>query len=228
MGALVEIEVAGGSVRGYRAGPETGSGPAVVVIQEYWGLVPHIRDVCDRFAAEGFVALAPDLYHGEVAEEPDEAGKLMMALNLDRAAAELAGAVEHLIADEQVRGDAVGTVGFCMGGGLALVLAARQPGRVAACASFYGVIPWERCEPDWGRLTAAVQLHVASEDRAFAPDAAEAFEARLRGLGVDVELFVYDGAQHAFFNDTRPAAHDPEAASLAWTRTLSFLRAHLG
>ncbi len=228
VGEIIEFPSGAATARGYRAGPGTGSGPGLVVIQEYWGLVPHIIDVCDRFAAEGFVALAPDLYHGETTTEPDEAGKLMMALNLEQAAADMGGAVDRLRADDQVRGDGVGVIGFCMGGGLALVLATEQPGAVKACVPFYGLIPWEHCEPDWTAMTAAVQGHFASEDDFFGPDKAAALEQKLHDLGKDVEFFQYQGAGHAFFNDTRPEAHDPEASSLAWTRVLSFLRAHLG
>ncbi len=228
MGESIEFPSNGDSALGYLAGPETGSGPGLVVIQEWWGLVPHIRDLCDRFAAEGFVALAPDLFHGDVTTEPDEAGKLMMALNLDRAAKDMAGAVHRLQADERVRGDGVGVIGFCMGGGLALVLATQQPDAIKACVPFYGLIPWESGAPDWSAMSAAVQGHFAAEDGFFTPDKAAALEQELQELGKDVEFFQYPGADHAFFNDTRPEVYDPEAASLAWTRTLSFLRAHLG
>lgn len=228
MGQIIEFPSNGHNASGYLATPETGSGPGLVVIQEWWGLVPHIEDLCDRFAAEGFVALAPDLFHGEATTEPDEAGKLMMALNLEQAAKDMAGAVDRLQADDQVRGEGVGVIGFCMGGGLALVLATQQPGKVSACVPFYGLIPWANCEPEWSAMTAAVQGHYASEDDFFGPDKAAALEQQLRDLGKDVEFFQYQGAHHAFFNDTRPEVYDAEAASLAWTRALSFLRAHLG
>ncbi len=228
MGDNVDFPSNGRSASGYLAVPESGSGPGLIVIQEYWGLVPHITDVCDRFAAEGFVSLAPDLFHGETASEPDEAGKLMMALNLEQAAKDLAGAVAYLRGHEAVTGDRLGVTGFCMGGGLALVLACQQTDAIAACVPWYGVIPWESCEPDWSALQASVQGHFASEDEFFSPDKARALEAKLTDLGKDVELFIYEGADHAFFNDTRPEVHDPEASAQAWARTTAFLHRHLG
>lgn len=228
MGESIEVVSNGSSAQGYLAAPETGSGPGLVMIQEWWGLTPHIRDLCDRLAAEGFVALAPDLFRGDVTTEPDEAGQLMMGLNLDRAAKDTAGAVHWLQADNRVRGAGVGAVGFGMGGGLALVLATQQPDAVKACVPFYGLIPWESGEPDWSAMSAAVQGHFAAADGFFTPEKAAALEQELQELGKYVEFFQYPGADRGFFNDMQPEVYDLEAASLAWTRTLSFLRAHLG
>jgi carboxymethylenebutenolidase len=228
MGDNVDFPSNGQSASGHLAVPDSGSGPGLIVIQEYWGLVPHITDVCDRFAAEGFVSLAPDLFHGQTASEPDEAGKLMMALNLEQAAKDLAGAVAFLAGHEAVTGDRLGVTGFCMGGGLALVLACQQPDAIAACVPWYGVIPWESCEPDWTALRAAVQGHFASQDGFFSPDKARALEAKLTGLGKDVEFFMYEGADHAFFNDTRPEVYDADASTQAWARAIAFLHRHLG
>jgi len=228
MGEIVEIPSNGSTVAGYLAVPESGSGPGVVVIQEWWGLVDHIKDVCDRFAADGFVALAPDLYHGEATTEPDEAGKLMMALNLERAARDLTGAVEALAErDETTSGD-VGVVGFCMGGGLALWLGTLAPAQVSAVVPFYGVIPWEAAQPDYGRLRAAVQGHYGTADGFVSVDDVRALEGRLREEGVEVEIHLYDGLDHAFFNDTRPEVYDADAAQQAWARTIEFLRTRLG
>jgi len=227
MGEMVQYPSNGTEGSGYLATPE-GAGLPLIVIQEWWGLVPHIRDVCDRFAAEGFTALAPDLYHGESTTEPDEAGKLMMALNLGQAAKDMSGAVDFLQGHDAVRGDGIGVTGFCMGGGLAMVLACQRPDEIRACVPWYGIIPWESAEPDWSALQAPVQGHYAQEDGFFTPDKVEALEAKLRGLGKDVELFIYPGVDHAFFNDTRPEVYEAEAAQQAWTRTLSFLRGHLG
>src|SRR5688572_6967255 len=120
MGEIVEFPSNGASGQGYLATPSSGECPGVLVIQEWWGLVPHIKDICDRYAAEGFLALAPDLYHGESTDEPDEAGKLMMALNLEKAAKDMSGAVDLL--SQRASGNGVGVTGFCMGGGLALLL----------------------------------------------------------------------------------------------------------
>jgi len=213
---------------GYLATPERGAGLGLLVIQEWWGLVPHIEDVCDRFAAEGFTALAPDLYHGESASEPDEAGKLMMALNLDRAATDLSAAVDWLTASDDVRGDGIGVVGFCMGGGLALVLGTQRADAIRAIVPFYGVIPWPSVQPDWSRLAAPVQGHFAALDGFFTPEKVRELEQTLTDLDKDVDFHLYDGVDHAFFNDTRPDVYDETAANLAWTRTLEFLRAKLG
>jgi carboxymethylenebutenolidase len=227
MGEIVEFPSNGDTGRGYLARSVEGAGPAVVVIQEWWGLVPHIQDVCDRLAAEGFTALAPDLYRGKTTTEPDEAGKLMMALNMDQASKDMGGSIDYLKSSDAVRGQGVGVVGFCMGGGLALKLAADRAGDVPAVVAFYGLIPWEGAEPDWSRLQGAVQGHFATQDQFFTTEAANALERRLKELGKDVEVHHYD-ADHAFFNDTRPDVHDAEASHQAWERTVDHFRQHLG
>ncbi|MHB8672038.1 MAG: dienelactone hydrolase family protein, partial [Acidimicrobiales bacterium] len=156
MGEMVEFASNGGAGAGYLATPGSGAGPGVVVIQEWWGLVPHIKDVCDRFAGEGFSALAPDLYHGKSVPntEPDEAGKLMMSLNIDQAARDMGGAIDFLSGHDSVRGHGVGVVGYCMGGALALLLATRRPSDVRAVVPYYGVISWPAQQPDWSALEA--------------------------------------------------------------------------
>ncbi|HEY3238492.1 MAG TPA: dienelactone hydrolase family protein [Acidimicrobiia bacterium] len=228
MGEMVEFPSNGSTVGGYLATPEVGAGPGVVVIQEWWGLVDHIKDVCDRFAAEGFTALAPDLYHGATTAEPDEAGKLMMAMNIERAARDMAGAVDYLAGHDSVRGQGVGVVGFCMGGGLALWLATLRPDHVRAVVPFYGVIPWESAQPDWSRLQAAVEGHYAENDGFASPEHVAGLEAQLKDAGASVEMFIYPSTDHGFFNDTRAGAYSEEAARQAWIRTLEFLRRHLG
>jgi carboxymethylenebutenolidase len=225
---MVEFPSNGSTVPGYVATPDAGAGPGVVVIQEWWGLVDHIKDVCDRFAAEGFTALAPDLYHGSEATEPDEAGKLMMALNLERAARDMAGAVDYLLAHDAVRGPKVGVIGFCMGGGLALWLATLRAPQVAAVVPFYGVIPWEAAQPDYEQLEAAVLGHYAENDGFASPSAAKALEEQLKDMGKDATLHIYAATDHAFFNDTRPEVYDEDAARQAWIRTLEFFREKLG
>lgn len=228
MGEMVEFASNGSTAKGYLATPAAGAGPGLVVIQEYWGLVPHIEDVCERLASEGFTALAPDLYHGETTDEPDEAGKLMMALNMEQAAKDMGGAVDYLLASDRVRGDKVGVTGFCMGGGLAMVLATQQGDKVGACVAFYGLIAWPDAQPDWSALTAPLMGHIAGNDEYFSPDAARELEAKLKDLGKSVEFHYYDDTDHAFFNDTRPEVFAPEAADTAWDRTLDFFRSHLG
>ena len=226
MGEMIEFPSNGSPGQGYLAVPAAGTGPGVVVIQEYWGLVPHIKDVADRFAAAGFVALAPDLYRGKQASEPDEAGKEMMALQLDRAARDMSGAVDEVL--HRSSGSVVGVVGFCMGGGLALVLATQRPDAVVACVPFYGLIPWPDAQPDFSAMSAAVLGHIAGADEYFPPEAAAALQAQLRGLGKEADFHVYEGAHHAFFNDTRPEVYDADAAATAWARTIDFLRARIG
>jgi carboxymethylenebutenolidase len=223
---MIEFASNGATGRGYLATPEGGTGPGVIVIQEYWGLVPHIEDVCERFAAEGFVALAPDFYHGKTASEPDEAAKLMMAMELSKAAKDFSGALDALL--ERSSGSGIGVVGFCMGGGLALVLATVRPDAVRAVVPFYGLIPWPDAQPDWSALRASVMGHFAEKDHMATPERVAELERTLREAGNDdVIMYTYPGTDHAFFNDTRPEVYDAEAARLAWQRTVEFLRAKL-
>src|SRR3954451_15585550 len=156
MGSQVEFRSNGDTASGYLAVPESGSGPGLLVIQEWWGLVPQIKETCDRLAGEGFVALAPDLYRGEIAEhtEMDKANELMQSLPPDRAARDMGGAIDYLLAHEAVRGDKVGVIGFCMGGMLALMITALQGDKVAVATPFYGE-PLGDIAPDWSGLTAS-------------------------------------------------------------------------
>lgn len=222
MGEIIEFPSNGGTATGYLAQPSNGEGIPLVVIQEWWGLVPHITDVCERFAAEGFIALAPDLYHGESTTEPDEAGKLMMALNMAEAAKDLSGAIDEVSARAEVH--EVGVTGFCMGGGLALVAATQRPDKVKACVPWYGLIPWPDAQPDWDRLDAAVLGHYAEKDDFFPPSAARALGDDLRARGKEADIVVHPGVDHAFFNDTRPEVYNAEAAMSAWRQTVGFLR----
>jgi carboxymethylenebutenolidase len=223
-GEMVEFESNGDVARGYLSVPESGHGPGVIVIQEWWGLVPHIKSVADRFAAEGFVALAPDLYHGTLARSPDEAGKLMMALDIARTEKDLRGAVQYLLNHEATTGDKVGTVGFCMGGVLSLYAASKNE-QVGACVVFYGIHP--KVEPDLDNLRAPVLGIYAENDKSVPPSAVRELEAKLKERGKQVETHIYSGTDHAFFNDTRPEVYNDDAARDAWRRTIEFFRAHL-
>ena len=222
MGETITFRSNGSTAQGYLATPSGGTGPGVLVIQEWWGLVPHITAVADRFAAEGFVALAPDLYHGESTTEPDGAGKLMMALNLGQAAKDLSGAVDVLL--ERSGRAGIGVVGYCMGGGLALVVATQRPDAVAAAAPYYGVIPWPTAQPDWSALGAVVVGEYAELDDFASPAVVGALQDQLRGLGKDVTLHVHPGTQHAFFNDSRPEVYDAAASATAFARTVALFR----
>jgi carboxymethylenebutenolidase len=220
LGEKVAFAANGGTCEGYLARPAA-PGPGVVVIQEWWGLDDHVKSVADRFAAAGFVAVAPDLYHGTVTKSPDEAGKLLMALDVGRAEKDLRGAVRFLREDT---GAAVGTVGFCMGGALSLFAACGNGSDVGACVVFYGGHP--KVAYDFDALRAPVLGHWAENDPGTNASATRV-EAALRERGHPFEFHRYPGTRHAFFNDTRPQVHDPEASALAWRRTLAFLHAHL-
>jgi carboxymethylenebutenolidase len=224
MGEMVEFPFAGGNTGGYLSTAEKGSGPGVVVIQEWWGLVDHIKDVCDRFAAEGFVALAPDLYHGKKAKSPDEAGKLMMAMRIDEAERDLSAAVEYLSTLDSTTSEKVGVVGFCMGGALSLYTATKNS-NIGACVVFYGGHP--KVQPDLPNLHAPVLGLYGEKDRSVTPALVHDLERKIKDLGKQIEVKIYPGAEHAFFNDMRPEVYNAEAAADAWQRTIDFLRRHL-
>ena len=197
MGEIIEFPSNGSTGSGYLAVPADGAeGTAgIVVLQEWWGLVDQIKHTCDRFAGAGFTALAPDLYHGTTVPltEPDEAGKQMMALKMETAAKDLSGAVDELI--RRTGRPQVGVVGFCMGGGLALVLATQRPDAVKAVVPAYGLIPWPDAQPDFSKLDAAVLGHAAEEDDFFTPDAARALQAELDGLGKTCRVPLLPGSR---------------------------------
>jgi carboxymethylenebutenolidase len=224
MGEIVEFPSNGHTCSGYLSVASSGRGPGLIVIQEWWGLVPHIKEVVDRFAAAGFTALAPDLYHGDSTTEPDEAGKLMMALNMSEAAKDMSGAIDFLLAHDSVTTATVGVTGFCMGGGLALLLAAQRPDAVSACVPYYGLIPWPDAEPDWSKVNASILGHFAELDAFFGPEQARQLEAQLQGLGKECDIIVHPGVDHAFFNDHRPEVHDAETSKRTFDQSVQFLR----
>jgi carboxymethylenebutenolidase len=219
-GKLVTFSSAAGPADGYLVRPAAAK-PGVIVLQEWWGLVPHIKDVATRFAMQGYVTLAPDLYHGRSTVEAEEASHLMSELDWSRAVQEIAGAVRYLRDVESV--DRVGVVGFCMGGALT-VLAATLPG-VDAYVSFYGFPP---APPEKLDTIVAAGLILFGQDEGFfsVPDA-QAFAERQRAKGREAEVVVYPGAGHAFFNNDRPEVFRQEAANDAWCRTLAHCGRHL-
>jgi len=223
-GEMIEFKSNGGTTEGYISIPESGMGPGVIVLPEWWGLVPHIKEVADRFAAEGFVALAPDLYHGESTKSPDEAGKLMMALDIDQTEKDLRGAVNYLLGHKAVTSRKVGTVGYCMGGVLSLY-AATKNSQVGACVIFYGIHP--KVQPDLANLQAPVLGLYAENDDSVPPSAVRELESKLQSLGKSAEMHIYPDTDHAFFNDTRPEVYNSAAAADAWRRTVDFFRQHL-
>ena len=224
MGDMVQFPNNGGSTDGYLSVPDSGNGPGVIVIQEWWGLVDHIKEVCDRFAAEGFVALAPDLYHGKTTKSPDEAGKLMMALRIDEAEKDLRAAADYLLIQDSTTSEKVGVAGFCMGGALSLYTATKNP-KIGACVVFYGGHP--NVKPDLPNLHAPMLGLYAERDGFVTPKIARELEGKLKDLGKEVEVKIYPDADHAFFNDSRPEVYKADAAADAWQRTVEFLRKNL-
>ena len=226
MGDIVEFSADGSESSGYYAPAGGTASGAVVLIQEYWGLVPQIRGVADRLAAEGFATLVPDLYRGITTDERETASDLMNHLDLDRAVADLRGAVTKL---SEVAGHAppqVGCIGFCMGGGLAIYLATRDD-RIAATTIFYGAIPWPGVELDFSAVAGPVLLHYATNDDFASPSLGRHYCRQLLDAGKPADLHLYEGTQHAFFDETRPDSHHADASRLAWSRTIDFLRRNL-
>ncbi len=179
---IVEFPSNGSNASGYLAVPASGSGPGVIVVQEWWGLDSGIKEMADRLAEAGFVALAPDLYHGELAghTEMDKAGELMSSMPPDRAGRDMSGAVDYLADHEATTGDGIGVMGFCMGGMLTFVLAALRPDKVKAAVPFYG-FPQGDSQPDYSKIQAAIQGHMAEHDDFFPPSAAMHLEDELEG-----------------------------------------------
>ena len=221
MDERVEFPSNGHTCSGYFAG----QGPGVVVIQEWWGLVPHIEDLVERFAKEGFAAIAPDLYHGKTTTSPDEAGKMLMELDVERAAKEIAGAGQYLLQRPECTSKKYGVVGFCMGGALAQYAATFDAQNVGAAVSFYG--GFKKVSPEWEKLEAPVLLIYGENDKGVPPENGRELEQKLKALGKNVEVVVYPNADHAFFNDTRPAVHNPEASADAWRRMIDLFRRSL-
>ena len=224
MGDRVEFPSNGHTCSGYFAPPEV-DGPAVVVIQEWWGLVPHIEELVDRLAGAGFCAIAPDLYHGKTTSSPDDAGKMLMELDGERAGKEIAGAGSYLLGRPECGSKKYGVIGFCMGGALAQYASTNDAERVGAAVSFYG--GFKQVHPDWEKLEAPLLLIYGENDKAVPPETGQQLAAKLRALGKSVEVQIYPGANHAFFNDSRPEVYNEDAAADAWIRTLELLRRNL-
>ncbi len=222
MGELVQIKRPDGKTcPGYLAKPATGDkSPAVVVIQEWWGMNAQIKKTADRFAQAGYRALVPDLYRGKVASAADEAQHLMGGLNWpDAGTQDVRGAVQML-----KPGGKVAVLGFCMGGALVIIAGVKVP-ECDAAVCFYGIPPKEAADP--AQLRVPFQGHFANKDDWCTPAAVNALEATLKGLKVKSEIYRYD-AQHAFFNETRPEVYDAACAKQGWERSLAFLKTHIG
>ena len=230
MAETVWFKSNGNMASGYLAKPASGSGPGVLLIQEWWGVDPSLKQTADRLASAGFVALAPDLYHGEVAahNEMDKAAHLMNSLPPDRAARDMSGAVDYLAGHDAVTSKGVGVVGFCMGGMLSFLIAANRPDKVKALVPFYG-FPQGDMEPDWTKMTAEVSGHMAENDSFFSPMGAHALEAKLRGMGKKVSLTVHPGTGHAFMGPHNALGTlDQDLADEIWPQVTEFLHDRLG
>ena len=227
MAERIAIESASTPLEGLLAIPDSGRGPGVIVIQEWWGLVPHIEAVVDRFADAGFVALAPDHYRGVRTTEPDQAGKLMMGLKVADAASDIAAAADHLVRSGRLPTDRVGVVGFCMGGGLALLAPTVSP-HIDCASAFYPAMPWPDYHPQWAHYSGREALvHQAESDIASTgPDIARYAQA-ITEHGGTATVVDYPGSHHAFFNDDRPEVYDEVAASQAWDRTVEMFTRRL-
>ena len=227
MAEIVEFRSNGNTASGYFVTPSSGSGPGVLVIQEWWGLDSGIKEMADRLGAAGFVTLAPDLYHGELAghTEMDKAAKLMQSMPPDRAGRDMSGAVDYLSNHAAVTSNGIGVVGFCMGGMLSFIIASNRPDKVKAVVPFYG-FPQGAMEPDWSKLTASISGHMAEHDDYFPPAAARALEAKLRGMGKSVTLTVHPGSGHAFMAPHNALGTlNAALAARIWPEVVSFLHA---
>ncbi len=228
MADTVEFKSNGHNASGYLVKPPSGNGPGVLVIQEWWGVDADLKKMADKIAAAGFVALAPDLYHGQVAghTEMDKAAKLMNSLPPDRAARDMSGAIDYL-ASHSASPKGVGVVGFCMGGMLSFLIAANRGDTVKAVVPFYG-FPQGPMEPDWSKLTASVSGHMAENDNFFPPDKAKALEEKLRKMGKDVTLTVHPGTGHAFMGPHNALGTlNEKLAAQIWPGVLGFLKSKL-
>jgi carboxymethylenebutenolidase len=230
MAETVEFKSNGHNASGYLATPPGGRGPGVLVIQEWWGLDASVKEMADRLASAGFVALAPDLYHGQVAghDEMDKAAHLMQSLPADRAGRDMSGAVDYLAGHTAVTGKGIGVVGFCMGGMLSFIIAANRGDKVKAVVPFYG-FPQGDAEPDWSKLSASISGHMAENDSFFPPAAAHALEAKLRGMGKACTLKVHPGTGHAFMGPHNALGTlNEKLAAQIWPEVTAFLKKTLG
>lgn len=219
MGQIVEF---GGS-RGFLAVPDAAARGAVIVIQEWWGLVPHIESVAQRLADEGFVALAPDFYNGAVTTEPDEAATLMMKVRLSEASSLIANAASYLVGRDDAHSP-VACIGFCMGGALAL-LAGTVSSDIGVAVGFYPATPWGDYAPDWSAYAGKTAVvHADQDDGGIEAENLVAIGAAVTSAGGSYLGYDYPGTHHAFFNDDRPDVYDPVASGLAWERTLAALQ----
>ncbi len=209
------------TVSGFLALPDSkGRHPAIIVIHEWWGLVPWVKEQAQEFAQQGYVALAVDLYRGKSASSPEEAHELMRGLPQDRALRDMKAAFDYLASRPDVIKDKIGSIGWCMGGGLSLQLAVHEP-RLAACVVNYGPLPTDR--GDIQKIQAPLLGNFGAQDRGIPPAAVQAFEKTMKDAGKSINVKIYESAGHAFENPNNKAGYRPDAAMDARARTLEFL-----
>ncbi len=206
----------------YFAKPKSGKGRPGLVLHAWWGLNEFFKEFCDRLANEGFVALAPDLYHGVVASTIEQAEELSSGLQQNAAVQEIAQAVEQLQALSGMNSSGIGVIGFSLGGYLAVGLANQPSNPVVATVVFYATR-----NPDYAHSHSAFQFHLAATDEFEPPSEVEKLQKSLSAASKPAEIYTYPGTTHWFFERDRPEAYQTEAAELAWHRTVEFLRAHI-
>jgi carboxymethylenebutenolidase len=223
MGKMIEFPAQAGQLAGYLAepAPGTSNGRGVVVLQEWWGLVPHICDVADRFAGAGYTALAPDLWRGDKTSKPDEAERMFMALDIGKAESDLRGAVAEVA---RLTGSKVAVVGLCMGGQLALLAATVHADEVACAVDFYGIHP--NVKPNFDKLACPVLGIFGAQDPMVTPEVVSELVRTIEAAGQNIDYTIFDGCSHAFFNDSRPEVYRAGPAAEAWSKTLGFLEQH--
>jgi carboxymethylenebutenolidase len=209
------------TVSGYLALPGSGKHPALIVIHEFWGLNDWVKDEAQKFAAQGYVVLAVDLYRGKVATTPDEAHELMRGVPEDRAARDLEAAFAYLAARPDVDAGKIGVVGWCMGGGYSIRFAVSEP-KLAACIVNYGPLPTD--PTNIAKIKAPVMGNFGADDRGITPASVQAFDAAMKAAGKSVDVKEYDGAGHAFENPNNKDGYRPAATADAWTRMTAFLK----
>jgi carboxymethylenebutenolidase len=221
---MVEFACEGRNIKGYFVQSKAkGKRPALIVIQEWWGLNDHIKSVAERFADEGYFVLAPDLYEGVSTKDAEEAGRLMQGLEQKEGLAILHAAVDFLKSQEEVIQDKIGVTGFCMGGTYALLLACHHES-IKASAPFYGDVP---ADDVLENLMAPVLFIGAENDFWITKDKMQRLSSALTKFNKVGEVKIYKGVGHAFFNDTRPEAYDDNSAQDAWKSVNEFFRKYL-
>lgn len=223
-GSMVQLKSGEEEIQAYWAKPSgVGPFPAMILIHEWWGLNDQIKGIADRFASEGYAALAVDLYRGNVTADPDLAHQYMSGLPEDRAVRDMKAAFDYLQQQKDIRKDRIGSIGWCMGGGYSLRLALNEP-RLSACVIYYGRLVTD--PESLKKINSPVLGIFAENDQAIPPEMAKKFEEQMKVLGKEISVHIYPASGHGFFNETGKR-YNPDAAKDAWSKTVSFLQKHL-